>query len=114
VTGTRATFKFHDAVAQGAGNFTFYHEWVRLNKISRKSTVAFIHQYLCKLLRLAHNYDQIDSSALASLEHATKWLIYMEFAMEISFTANMVTYFPCLVFGATWYRNIRWIYCHGE
>ena len=85
VTGTRAAFELHDAVAQGAGNFTSYHsEWVRLSGVSRKSSAAFIHQCLCEMLRLAHHYDQVDSSALASLEHATRWLIQVELAVDCS------------------------------
>ena len=83
IAGTRASLELHEAVAAGAGNFVSYHaEWIRLSGVSRKSSAAIVHQSLCEVLRLAHFYDQIDSSSLACLEHVARWLIQVELAVE--------------------------------
>jgi len=83
ISGTRASRELHEAVASGAGNFVSYHsEWVRLSGVSRRSSSAIVHQSLCEILRLAHFYDQIDSSSLASMEHVSRWLIQVELAVE--------------------------------
>eukprot|EP00435_Cladocopium_sp_Y103_P036711 s704_g9.t1 len=83
ISGTRASRELHEAVASGAGNFVSYHsEWMRLSGVSRRSSSAIVHQSLCEILRLAHFYDQIDSSSLASMEHVTRWLIQVELAVE--------------------------------
>ncbi|CAJ1343922.1 unnamed protein product [Effrenium voratum] len=82
IAGTRASLELHEAVAAGAGNFVSYHaEWIRLSGVSRKSSAAIVHQSLCEVLRLAHFYDQIDSSSLACLEHVARWLIQVELAV---------------------------------
>jgi hypothetical protein len=83
ISGTRASKELHEAVASGAGNFVSYHaEWMRLSGVSRRSSSAIVHQSLCEILRLAHFYDQVDSSSLASLEHVARWLIRVELAVE--------------------------------
>ena len=84
IHGVRAAKKeFHESVAASAGEFLVYHaEWVRLSGVSKKTSAAHIHRALCEALRLMHSFDQIDTSAIASGEHLTRWLIQTELAVE--------------------------------
>jgi hypothetical protein len=79
VEGPRTYKDFVEALTRKGNSPIAYHtRWVMETGVDKKSPEALAHELGCEMIEIAHSYDQLQTSNLASFELLARWLQMIE------------------------------------